>query len=145
MGRGQDRKLSLVPVKSATSRRLLHIDAGTVDVLRRHKVIQLESKLLLGSAYDDQGQVFVSPTGGLLDPDYLTKEWQRICKRVGVKYRLHDLRHHHITELLASGVNVRAVQTRAGHSSPGITLARYAHVTPQMDQEAAERYAQAMS
>lgn len=34
VGRDRDRKLALVPVKSATSRRLLHIDAGTVDVLR---------------------------------------------------------------------------------------------------------------
>ena len=110
-----------------------------------NKVAQLENRLALGAAYEDQDFIFASQTGGILDPDILTKIWRNICESVGVSYRLHDLRHHHITELIASGVNIKAVQNRAGHSSPSFTLSKYAHVTPHMDKEASEKYRQAMS
>jgi integrase len=33
---------------------------------------------------------------------------------------------------------------RLGHSSPSFTMATYAHISPQMDKDAAEAYAKAM-
>ena len=88
--------------------------------------------------------MFASPNGGLLDPDILTKTWHRLCRELGVKYRLHDLRHSHATTLIETGVHIKTVQNRLGHSSPSLTMAVYAHVSPGMDKEAAEAYAEAM-
>ena len=50
-----------------------------------------------------------------MDPDNLTRASCRVCKAVGASYRLHDLRHHHITYLLENGVPVKDVQERAGN------------------------------
>jgi integrase len=40
----------------------------------------------------------------------------------------HALRHSYITNVVASGVNVKLAQTLAGHSSVALTLGRYSHV-----------------
>ncbi len=88
--------------------------------------------------------VFSSPTGGLLNPDRLTKTWVRLCKEAGVKYRLHDLRHFHVTVLIEASAHVKTIQSRVGHASPGFTLARYGHLSPGLDAAAVEAIAQAM-
>ena len=85
--------------------------------------------------------MFTSPTGGLLDPDILTKVWAKVCRDVGVKYN----RHHHATALIGSSVHIKTAQTRLGHSSPALTMSVYAHVSPGLDREAAEAYERAMS
>ena len=140
----ENSKLTITPPKSKTSRRLIHLDTATIAVLRSHLVRQAEHRLSIGPAYQDQGLLFASPTGGLLDPDHLTRSWRHVCREVGVKCRLHDLRHAHITTLIEAGVHVKIIQSRAGHASPGFTLAKYGHVMPGMDTAAAEAYAKAM-
>ncbi len=140
-----DRKLTLTEVKSNTSRRMLTLDPTTIGVLRKHLAAQSEHRLKLGSAYEDNGLVFPSPRGRLLDPDILTKAWKRLCKALDVQYKLHDLRHHHATALIEAGVHIKTVQNRLGHSSPALTMAVYAHVSPGLDQEAANAYAKVMS
>jgi integrase len=40
---------------------------------------------------------------------------------------------------LEHGVNVKKISEVLGHSSIGITLSTYGHVTPQMDREAVTR------
>ena len=52
------------------------------------------------------------------------------------KFRIHDMRHTHATWLLESGVNIKAVSERLGHSSIRITLDTYAHVGQSMQEEA---------
>ena len=137
--------LTVSSPKSATSRRMIHISETTVVLLRGHRAEQAEYRLKLGGVYEDNGLVFTSPTGRLLDPDILTGAWARLCKGQGVKYRLHDLRHHHATALIENGVHIKAVQNRLGHSSPSLTMKVYAHVSPQMDKDAADVYDRAMA
>ena len=124
---------------------MIHLDADTVAILRTHLAQQAEYRLKLGAIYQDQGFVFASPRGGILDPDILTKAWRKVCREAGVKYRLHDLWHHHATALIEAGVHIKKVQSRLSHSSPLLTMKVYAHVTPGMDEDAAEAYARAMS
>jgi site-specific recombinase XerD len=40
----------------------------------------------------------------------------------------HALRHTYISRLVTSGANIKVVQELARHSSPLLTLGRYAHV-----------------
>jgi integrase len=51
--------------------------------------------------------------------------------------RFHDLRHSHATMLISSGLNPKAVSSRLGHSSVGITLDLYAHAQREDDEKAA--------
>ena len=50
--------------------------------------------------------------------------------------RFHDLRHTCATLLLAERVNPKVVSEMLGHSSVAITLDIYAHVLPDMQQDA---------
>lgn len=53
------------------------------------------------------------------------------------RLRFHELRHTQASQLLASGVDVKTVQTRLGHSSASLTLDWYAHALPENDRKAA--------
>jgi integrase len=53
------------------------------------------------------------------------------------RIRLHDLRHTHATLLFNEGKNVKMMSERLGHSAVGITLAVYAHLAPDAQEEAA--------
>ena len=131
--------------RSATSRRMIHIGETFGRLLQGHRAEQAEHRLKFGGVYGDSGLVFTSPTGGLMEPGNLTKTWIKICKDTGVHYRLHDLRHHHATALIENGAHIRAVQNRLRYSSPSLTMKICAHVSPQMDREAAEAHDKAMA
>nr|WP_242620574.1 tyrosine-type recombinase/integrase [Senegalia massiliensis] len=49
-----------------------------------------------------------------------------------MEVRFHDLRHTHATMLLKQNVHPKVVQERLGHSSIGITMDTYSHVSPDM-------------
>ena len=72
--------------KSATSRRMIHVGETTVRLLQGHKAEQAEYRLQLGGVYENNGLVFTSLTGGMLDPGTLSKSRQRLCKREGMKF-----------------------------------------------------------
>jgi integrase len=52
--------------------------------------------------------------------------------------RFHDLRHTAATLLLGRGINPKIVSEMLGHSQISITLGLYSHVTPHMQQQAAD-------
>jgi integrase len=53
--------------------------------------------------------------------------------------RFHDLRHTHASFLIANGEHPKAIQMRLGHSSISVTLDRYGHLMPGIDEAAAHR------
>ena len=57
---------------------------------------------------------------------------------------LHGLRHTHATLLMKHGVNPKVVAERLGHADITLTLSIYSHVLPQMQQEAANTFADAV-
>lgn len=62
--------------------------------------------------------------------EYITQRFRKIAKSLGIKKRLHDLRHTAATRLLESGASLKAVQEFLGHSTPELTLRIYSHITP---------------
>ncbi len=55
------------------------------------------------------------------------------------RLRVHDLRHSYATVSLELGESPKVVQDQLGHASITMTLDLYGHVTPTMQQAAAER------
>jgi integrase len=51
-----------------------------------------------------------------------------------VGFRYHDLRHCFASLLIASGLDVKVVQTRLRHASAMMTLNCYGHVWPDADE-----------
>ena len=85
--------------------------------------------------------VFSKEDGSPLSPNSITSAWIRLAKRTGLEgIRLHDARHTHASLMLKQGVHPKIVQERLGHSTIAITLDTYSHVTPGLQEAAANRF-----
>ena len=85
------------------------------------------------------GLVFTSTVGTVLEPRNLTRLFDRLIARAGVRrIRFRDLRHTCASLLLAQNVPPRVVMEVLGHSQIAITMNLYAHVMPPALREAAD-------
>ena len=134
----EDKKLTLRPVKTTTSARVVKLPSIALEALKIEKRRQAEDKLRAGGLYEDKSFCWAWDDGRPHDPDYLYKEFRKILESNNLpRIRFHDLRHSHATALLLEGVSVKVISERLGHSSTTITQDIYSHVLPQMQEEAA--------
>jgi integrase len=126
--------------KTKTSRRSITLPAVTVQALQEHRLAQTEERLRLGLGRDPRGLVLTRADGQPLNPDAVSKAFERLIISIDVtRIRLHGLRHTHISHLLMDGVHVKVVSERAGHANINITLSTYAAYIPSMQADAALR------
>jgi hypothetical protein len=122
--------LSFKAPKTKAGRRSISIPPAVVAELRAHWRRQQEQRLALGlgrAGGDDL--VLARPDGSTWPPDSLTSEWARAVRIMKLpKVTLHALRHTHVSQLIASGLDVVSVSRRIGHSNPTVTLSVYAHL-----------------
>lgn len=131
-------ELVLSDIKTDTGRRTIDLDERPVGVLRAWRKRQLEERLLIGSAYQDNDLVFARADGTPTNPDLFSQSFDRLLARSTLpRIRLHDLRHTHATILLKAGVPVKVVSERLGHANPAFTMTVYQHVIPGMQADAA--------
>jgi integrase len=131
-------ELEFKPPKTKKSRRTITLPAVTIEVLQAHRKEQLEQRMKLGLGRDPRDLVFTREDGQPLDPDSLSKAFERLIAKAEVTpLTLHGLRHTHISYLLMDGVHVKVVSERAGHANIKITLETYAKYLPNMQMEAA--------
>jgi integrase len=140
--RGEDGRGYVVgaSTKSGKGRRV-RLTRQAVAALKDHRKRQLEERMRLAAIWQDQGLVFSSETGSLLNPSNLrNRSFKRIKERSGVRedLRFHDLRHTCATLLLGEGVNPKVVSEMLGHASVTITLNTYSHVLPDMQDSATD-------
>jgi integrase len=126
--------------KTACSRRTIALSQAAVAALREHRIRQAEERLLLGPAWDASlDLIFPTSIGTILMPHVLLERFKALLKQAGLpSIRFHDLRHSAATIAIARGVNIKVVSEMLGHTSVTITLQIYAHVTPDMQQAAAD-------
>ena len=66
--------------------------------------------------------------------------FKRIMSEIGLEeLRFHDLRHTYAVNSLRAGDDIKTVQENLGHSTAAFTLSTYAHATPGMKRESANR------
>ena len=83
--------------------------------------------------------MFCNWDGQIRNPDALTKEWSVCMEQIEMPHiTLHSLRHHHASQLIASGVDILTVSRRLGHGSAAITLGVYGHLVANTDDRAAQ-------
>ena len=89
---------------------------------------------ILGDLYADQGLVFATQKGTLVNPSNLRKRsFAPLLKKAGLpSIRFHDLRHTCATLLLTSNVNPKIIPEMLGHATIAITLDTYSHVLTNM-------------
>jgi integrase len=130
LARGKDGTPTLIPPKSSRRRR---IDLGErlVQLLRELKQRQSPQSIW----------VFTDPRGEPLEKNrFVRGVFHPLLRQAGIqRIRFHDLRHTCATLALSSGVNVKVISERLGHSSAKMTLDVYARALPTLQREAAER------
>jgi integrase len=139
--------LRFKPPKTKAGRREVSIPPSVVAELRTHWRKQQEQRLVLGlgKAIGDD-LVFPRPDGSPFPPDYLTSEWARAVRTLKLpRVTLHALRHTHVSQLIASGLDVVTVSRRIGHSNPTVTLSVYSHLFGNTDERAAKVVEAAMA
>ena len=123
-----DGKMTVMPPKTANSIRHIALSNETLDMLKKLKEENPDSKY-----------IFTSPvTGEMYHPDSVVNLHKKILKEAGLEHiRFHDLRHTFATLALQNGVDVKTVSAMLGHSSAGFTLATYTHSTTAAQHQAA--------
>jgi integrase len=124
--------------KTKAGRRSVGIPASVVAELRAHWRQQQEERLArgLGKGTPDD-LAFPRPDGEAWPPDRLSSTWAKTVRTMKLpKVTFHALRHTHVSQLIAAGLDVVTVSRRIGHSNPTITLNVYAHLFGNTDERA---------
>jgi integrase len=145
-------KLRLKDLKTKKSRRRVTLSTVALEALNEHR------KQMLAEGHID-GPVFCDTQGGYLrKSNVVRRSFNQIIKQANdaeaeaaakarrapvllPRIRFQDLRHTSATLLLLANENLKVVSERLGHASVKITGDTYAHVTPTMQQAAAEKMA----
>jgi integrase len=133
------RRLLLGEPKTKRSRRTVQLTEAAVQALKEHRARQKQQMERLGDHYEDQGLIFATQKGTLVNPTNLKKRsFEPLLEKAGLpSIRFHDLRHTCATLLLSSNVNPKIVSEMLGHATSAITLDTYSHVLPNMQKGAA--------
>lgn len=145
-----DGRLQFGPTKTHTTR-TVSLPAFLRDMLRDH----LASPAALSGGNGPEALVFPSKTGGPLRHNLF---YRRHFKRAVAGWtdkkgnvhpgalperlhglRFHDLRHTAAALSIAAGAHPKLISARLGHSSVQITLDRYAHLFPSVEEALAEK------
>ena len=131
-------RLLLGEPKTKRSRRTVRLTEAAVQALKEYLARQIEQMERLGDLYEDQGLIFATQRGTLVNPTNLRKRsFAPLLEKAGLPpIRFHDLRHTCATLLLSRNVNLKIVSEMLGHATIAITLDTYSHVLPTMQDSA---------
>jgi integrase len=130
------------PTKSAAGARTVAIDDDTARRLHWHHCRQRLDALNPTASSTPPDLVFTTVEGLPLDPAYVSRHFDQLVAQHGLpRIRLHDLRHTSASIGLASGESLLEVSRRLGHSSITVTADIYAHISPVVARESADRLA----
>ncbi|PLW59136.1 site-specific integrase [Lactococcus lactis] len=111
--------LEVSATKTKASIRLISLDDKTCDILNQ-----------LHLAFPDSTKIFESENGGILSPSKPRKWLHEIIKNSDLEpIRIHGFRHTHASLLFDSGMTLKQVQYRLGHSDLKTTMNVYTHIT----------------
>ena len=129
-------KLALKEPKTRAGQRTVQLSPFALNALNGHR-----QRMLAEGRDVKAGLIFCDTSGGFLRKSNLTRQgYQRIVKRAGLpQIRFHDLRHCAASLLLASGVNIKVIQSRLGHEHIETTLGIYSHLLPAAQMDAADK------
>ncbi len=126
--------------KTATSAREILLPRSLVQMLRAHRVRQLENKFRAGEDWKNKGYVFTTFAGNSIEPRIVNRTLDTlIAKSCVPRIRVHDLRHTAATLMILNGTPIKVVSEILGHSNIRITMDLYVHVLGEQRAEAADR------
>jgi len=119
--------------KTKASNRTIILGESTLDVLKEH-----HRKF----AHQDQtgeNLVFTNGIGTIIYFKRFYKDFKRVLANADLPdIRFHDLRHTAATLMISNDIPVVIVSKILGHANPSVTMNIYAHVSIEMQSEAAK-------
>lgn len=126
--------------KSESSIRSITLPDHVFDMLKKEKLRQNKLKLQGLMKEKEYDTVCINSNNNYYNPYNLDITFKRFIKRIGLEFKkLHSLRHSHVSMLVASGVDVKTISERVGHSDISITLKIYAHAFKENDKIAVDK------
>ena len=123
-------ELLIQPPKNKASIRSVILPPAVVSALKKYKQTVFSRWMFPSPKKED------AP----IAPSVASHRLAKILKHAGCKkVRFHDLRHVFATNALEHGMDVKTLSTVIGHVSSATTLNVYAHVTSDMQRQAAAR------
>jgi integrase len=114
--------------KSRAGKRGIGLPDELVRMLKQHAAEQEQERLTAADLWQENGYVFTTPTGQVINPRTDQKHWKTLLERAGVsERRLHDARHTAATVLLLLQIPERTVMSVMGWSNTAMA-ARYQHI-----------------
>ncbi len=127
------------PKTKAGEDRRVDLGERSIGALMAHRLSQELEREEWGEAYEDDGLVFAKENGAALLPQYVTRTFDALVARAGVRrVKFHDLRHTAASLMLSSGVDIAIVSKRLGHSSLGVSADVYSHLIGNAGRSAAD-------
>lgn len=121
-------RLSLRPPKYG-SERTIPLPRSLVTTLSEHA-------RLIVPGDDPDRWLFPSPDPALpISANAAGHRWRKVISQTSASdLHLHHMRHFYASGLIASGLDVVAVQKALGHSSAAVTLSTYSHLWPDSEE-----------
>ena len=122
--------LKFVDLKTAKSKRPIPVGENCLIILHSHQRLLLAEQKLAGPRWKEDGLVFPSSIGTLLEQTTLWRTFKRLLVEAGIDptVHFHDMRHTNISATRSSkvGADVATAMKRSGHTQTK-TLDRYTH------------------
>jgi integrase len=126
------------PPKTSAGVRSITISPVCAEILTDH--------LERFAAPSVDGLVFVNRASNpLISSSFRTHYFTPAQERSGVSCRFHDLRHTSVALAIVAGAHPKAIQARMGHSSINVTLDRYGHLFPELDEAIASSFGERLA
>lgn len=120
--------------KTESSDRVIKLPPEMMDILREYKEWHTGERTKMGDLWQETGKVFTQENGLPISPDSITA-WTKEFREAHSlpRFTPKSLRHTSATLLIMSGVPVRAVAARLGHSDVSTTNSIYSHAIQTAD------------
>ncbi|MCU1614797.1 MAG: integrase family protein [Frankiales bacterium] len=132
-------RLEFSTPKTRSSEATVPLTERAVQALAQWRLGQELDRQAWGDGYEDHDLVFARENGAPLRPEYVTRRFVALSKAAGLRQvRLHDLRHGAASLMLAAGVPMAIVSKMLRHSSIGITVDTYGHLSEETSRVASD-------
>ncbi|WP_353097698.1 site-specific integrase [Tissierella praeacuta] len=139
------KKSKIKDTKTDSSVRKISFPSFLIDLIEEHRENEKLKKELLGDQWfyeeneHENDFVFTQKNGKVIFKDTISDWFRKFIENNELKkITFHGLRHTSTTVLITSGINVKNVSNRLGHSRASTTTDFYAHALETVDKESAD-------
>ena len=135
------------PPKTASSNRKVSLDNKTIQILKSWQLEQRKQLFKVGINAMNDKQVIFNNYENSYTRDSTVNLWIKDIAKKAKVYPIstHGLRHTHSTLMFASGMDIKQVQARLGHSKIDTTLNIYTHALKERNNNIGDEFAKYMS